>query len=85
MQQPKEMFSTILQGERLSNVLGATMNKIAVTAAAITTLIASHALAGDMAVKAPAPAPAPVYNWTGWYVGVNAGARMLKPISAPLA
>src|SRR5262249_25364551 len=27
-----------------------------------------------MAVKGPAPAPAPVYNWTGWYVGVNAGA-----------
>jgi len=33
------------------------------------------ALAADMAVKAPpAPMPAPVYNWTGWYVGVNAGA-----------
>jgi outer membrane immunogenic protein len=32
------------------------------------------ALAADMAVKAPPPAPAPVYNWTGWYVGVNAGA-----------
>jgi outer membrane immunogenic protein len=31
--------------------------------------------AADMAVKAPPPAaPAPVYNWTGWYVGVNAGA-----------
>jgi len=28
-----------------------------------------------MAVKGPAPMPAPaVYNWTGWYVGVNAGA-----------
>jgi len=22
------------------------------------------------------PPPAPVYNWTGWYVGVNAGASM---------
>src|SRR5215472_823891 len=32
------------------------------------------AFAADMPVKAPAPAPAPVYNWTGWYVGVNAGA-----------
>jgi outer membrane immunogenic protein len=28
-----------------------------------------------MPVKAPyAPAPATVYNWTGWYAGVNAGA-----------
>ena len=35
------------------------------------------AFAADMPVKAPyAPAPAPVYNWTGWYVGVNAGASM---------
>src|SRR5215472_16359557 len=32
------------------------------------------AFAADMAVKGPAPMPAPVYNWTGWYVGVNAGA-----------
>jgi outer membrane immunogenic protein len=34
------------------------------------------AFAADIAVKAPPPAPAPVYNWTGWYVGVNAGASM---------
>jgi outer membrane immunogenic protein len=35
------------------------------------------AVAADMPVKAPsAPPPAPVYNWTGWYVGVNAGASM---------
>jgi outer membrane immunogenic protein len=32
------------------------------------------AFAADMAVKAPPPAPASVYNWTGWYAGVNAGA-----------
>ena len=29
---------------------------------------------GTPAFAAPPPAPAPVYNWTGWYVGVNAGA-----------
>jgi outer membrane immunogenic protein len=40
-------------------------------------LIGTPAFAADVAVKAPpAPAPAPVYNWTGWYVGVNAGASM---------
>jgi outer membrane immunogenic protein len=32
------------------------------------------AFAADIATKAPAPSPAPVYNWTGWYAGVNVGA-----------
>src|SRR5690349_25134518 len=36
------------------------------------------AFAADIAVKAPLPAPVPVYNWTGWYVGVNAGASFGK-------
>lgn len=31
------------------------------------------ASAADMAVKAPPPPLAPVYNWTGFYVGGNAG------------
>jgi outer membrane immunogenic protein len=44
------------------------------TAIAAIALIGTSAFAADMAVKAPPPAPAPVYNWTGWYVGVNAGA-----------
>jgi outer membrane immunogenic protein len=49
------------------------MKKLA-TAIAVTALIGTPAFAADMPVKAPyAPAPA-VYNWTGWYVGVNAGA-----------
>jgi outer membrane immunogenic protein len=30
------------------------------------------ASAADLALKAPPP-PAPVYNWTGWYVGLNVG------------
>ena len=34
----------------------------------------SIASAADMAVKAPPmAAPAAIYNWTGWYVGVNGG------------
>lgn len=48
------------------------MKRLATAIAAIA-LIGTPAFAADMAVKAP-PAPAPVYNWTGWYTGVNAGA-----------
>jgi outer membrane immunogenic protein len=51
------------------------MKKLATAIAAIA-LIGTPALAADMAVKAPPPAPAPVYSWTGWYAGVNAGASM---------
>jgi outer membrane immunogenic protein len=44
--------------------------------ALITSVLAvsGSAFAADIAVKAPLPAPVPVYNWTGWYAGVNAGA-----------
>jgi len=48
------------------------MKKFAIVIAAIA-LIGTPAFAADMGVP-PAPPPAPVYNWTGWYVGVNAGA-----------
>jgi outer membrane immunogenic protein len=43
------------------------------TAVGAIALIGTPAFAADMAVKAPPPAPAPVYSWTGWYVGLNAG------------
>ena len=33
----------------------------------------SVASAADMPLKAPPPPPAPIYNWTGFYIGVNAG------------
>jgi outer membrane immunogenic protein len=53
---------------------GAGMKRLATAIAAIP-LIGTPAFAADMAVKAPpAPPPVPVYNWTGWYAGVNAGA-----------
>src|SRR5262245_36113442 len=48
------------------------MKKLAIVIAAIA-LIGTPAFAADIAVKAAAPSPAPVYNWTGWYVGVNGG------------
>jgi outer membrane immunogenic protein len=48
-----------------------------VWAISVAGLVGTPAFAADMAVKSAPLAPAPaVYNWTGWYVGVNAGASM---------
>jgi outer membrane immunogenic protein len=41
--------------------------------AALPAFIAGSAVAADLPVKAPAPVPAAVYDWTGFYVGLNAG------------
>src|ERR1700743_197517 len=52
---------------------GAVMKKILFAIAALAVLAATDlAHAADMALKAPPP-PAPVYSWTGFYVGANAG------------
>jgi outer membrane immunogenic protein len=50
-------------------------NKLLAVAAASALLIVSSlgaARAADLPMKA-APVPAPIYTWTGWYVGLNAG------------
>src|SRR5262249_14512901 len=57
---------------KLPVVSGPDRKKFATAIPAIA-LIGTPAFAADMPVKAPPPSPAPVYNWTGWYVGVNAG------------
>jgi outer membrane immunogenic protein len=44
------------------------LNKITACVAAIAALIGAPAFA-----QAPPPASAPVYNWTGWYAGINFG------------
>jgi outer membrane immunogenic protein len=40
---------------------------------AATTLGVGAAAAADLPTKAPMYSPAPVFSWTGFYVGVNAG------------
>jgi outer membrane immunogenic protein len=51
------------------------MTRIALTTAVATLALAGAAHAADirMPVKAPLLAPVPISNWTGFYVGVNAG------------
>lgn len=53
------------------------MKKIALAAAALSILFTGAASAADLAArpytKAPPPPVVAVYNWTGFYVGVNGG------------
>lgn len=45
------------------------------TIAALALATASSAFAADLPMKAPPPAPvmAPVWNWNGFYIGINGG------------
>jgi len=45
---------------------------IGICAAALAT---APAIAADLPMKAPPPAPAPIFTWTGFYVGLNAGGK----------
>src|SRR5262245_39126205 len=55
---------------------GLTMKKIAFATAALTLLLTGAASAADLAArpytKAPPP-PVAIYNWTGFYIGINGG------------
>jgi outer membrane immunogenic protein len=57
-----------------SGVVGASVKKI-LFAAAVAALSTVTAFAADVPVRIykKAPPPAPVYDWTGFYVGVNVG------------
>ena len=48
------------------------MKKLAIAVLAALAALAVPAFAADMALKAP-PVVAPVFNWTGWYAGLNVG------------
>jgi outer membrane immunogenic protein len=48
------------------------MKKFVIAGAAIASMLATNAFAADLPVKAP-PIVVPVWNWTGFYVGVNGG------------
>ncbi len=48
------------------------MRKLLAATAALATLTGTPLFAADMALKAP-PLPASIDDWTGWYVGGNAG------------
>ena len=51
--------------------------KIALAAAAVSLMFAGSASAADLVArpyaKAPVPFVAPIYNWAGFYVGINGG------------
>jgi outer membrane immunogenic protein len=52
------------------------MKKLALAAAAASIMFPGAASAADMAPrynKAPPPVPVAIYNWTGFYIGLNAG------------
>jgi len=48
---------------------------LATASSATAAAIGGNAQAADLPMKSPPPPPAPVASWTGFYVGVNAGAN----------
>src|SRR5450830_1778524 len=49
------------------------MRHLVIALLAATTLGVGVAAAADLPTKAPMYSPAPVFSWTGFYVGLNAG------------
>jgi outer membrane immunogenic protein len=53
------------------------MKKLAAVVA-VAGLIGTPAFAADINARPPVPAPVYIYNWNGWYVGLNAGGAWTK-------
>ena len=55
--------------------LGVSVRKLLVASIAAAAFFAAPAIAADMPVKAPVykAAPAPLFNWTGFYAGIQGG------------
>ncbi len=52
------------------------LRSLALGSVAAISLVAGGAMAADLPVRSAAPAPvyaAPIFTWTGFYVGLNAG------------
>jgi outer membrane immunogenic protein len=63
------------------------MKKSLIIVAAAAAILAAPAMAADLPVKAPAYTPAvvaPSYNWSGWYIGGNAGYGWLNNETAEI-
>jgi outer membrane immunogenic protein len=59
--------------------VGGQMKTLLLSSTAALGLLSSAAFAADLPQRGPAPAPAPIYaapifTWTGFYIGANAGA-----------
>jgi outer membrane immunogenic protein len=59
------------------------MKRILLATVALTAFAASNAIAADIPARMPTKAPAYVamYNWTGGYIGVNAGVGFTDSLS----
>jgi outer membrane immunogenic protein len=49
------------------------MKNLLLRTVALAAMIAGPAMAADMPIKAPPPAPVAYYDWSGAYIGFNAG------------
>ena len=49
------------------------MKNVLLGTVALAAMLAGPAMAADMPIKAPPPPPVAYYNWSGAYIGFNAG------------